>query len=206
MRVLVVVAVEREAAALRHAFDHVVVAGIGRVNAAAATTEALINDGPFDAVLSAGIAGVLPGASLELGELVVANACVYCEEGVITPDGFRTMDTFGFPLGAFEGNRVPVDERLAAIAPTGAQRGGIATVATCSGTDSAAHAVAARTHCVAEAMEGAAVVHAALRLGVPGIEIRAISNTTGDRAMQRWDLDRACAALRTLQPINHRGA
>jgi nucleoside phosphorylase len=39
------------------------------------------------------------------------------------------------------------------------------------------------------------VVHAALRAGVPGLEVRAISNTTGDRPAQRWDMPAAFAAL-----------
>jgi futalosine hydrolase len=73
--------------------------------------------------------------------------------------------------------------------------GPIATVATCSGTDEAAESIPRRTGALAEAMEGAAVVHAARRLGTPALEIRAISNTTGDRAEQVWDLDRALSAL-----------
>jgi futalosine hydrolase len=44
-------------------------------------------------------------------------------------------------------------------------------------------------------MEGAAVVHAARRLKVPAIEIRTISNTTGDRTTQQWDISGALAAL-----------
>jgi futalosine hydrolase len=44
-------------------------------------------------------------------------------------------------------------------------------------------------------MEGAAVVHAARRLGVSAIELRVISNTTGDRDNQEWDLAGAMAAL-----------
>ena len=73
--------------------------------------------------------------------------------------------------------------------------GPIATVATCSGTDEAAAEVARRTGAVAEAMEGAAVVHAARRLGVPAIELRAVSNTTGRRDRQVWDLPTAMTAL-----------
>lgn len=220
MRILVVVAVEREAAALRGAFERVIVSGVGRVNAAAATVEAIVRDGPFDAVLSAGIAGVLPRVEharghaserltspgdpmspVSIGDLVVADACVYFEEGVTTPEGFCTMDAIGFPLGPFEGNRVPVDPRLAAIAPRASRRGAIATVATCSGTDAAALEVARRTGAIAEAMEGAAVVHAALRLGVPAIEIRAISNTTGDRSRQQWNLAAAIQSLHLLRSL-----
>jgi nucleoside phosphorylase len=44
-------------------------------------------------------------------------------------------------------------------------------------------------------MEGAAVVHAARRQKVAAIEIRAISNTTGDRASQQWDLQAGFEAL-----------
>jgi nucleoside phosphorylase len=44
-------------------------------------------------------------------------------------------------------------------------------------------------------MEGAAVVHAARRMKAPAIELRAISNTCGDRASQIWDLQAGLDAL-----------
>ena len=200
MRLLIVTAVEAEAAAIGAHADVVVVAGgIGRTNAACATTEAILRQGPFGAIVSAGIAGALPGGGLTIGDVVVASECVYVEEGLITPDGFRDMRGLKFPLGDFEGNRVPVDAALrdrllAAIGPT-CRVGPIATVATCSGADSAAAEVVRRTGALAEAMEGAAVVHAARRLGLPAIEVRTVSNTTGDRAAQRWDVPTALRAL-----------
>jgi futalosine hydrolase len=120
---------------------------------------------------------------------------VYFEEGLITPEGFRTPAAMGFPLGAFDGNAVPGDPVLLEELAPGFRTGRIATVATCSGTDAAAMEVARRTGAIAEAMEGAAVLHAARRLRVPAIELRAISNTTGDRDHQRWDLRGALAAL-----------
>jgi futalosine hydrolase len=55
--------------------------------------------------------------------------------------------------------------------------------------------VKARTGAVAEAMEGAAVGLVAHRLGIPFGEVRIISNTTGDRNLQRWDMKRALASL-----------
>jgi futalosine hydrolase len=198
MRLLVVVATVKEAEALGcHAVD-VVVSGIGRTNAAAATTAALLEQGPYRGVLSVGIAGALPDASLQPGDVVVADACVYMEEGLSTPDGFVDTAAMGFPLGDFAGNRVPVDARLTRFLAGPLRRGAIATVATCSGTDALADEVRRRTAALAEAMEGAAVVHAALRLGIPGGEVRVISNSTGDRASQRWDMPRAVAALHAL--------
>ena len=203
-RILVIVAVEAERVALGARClaapeVRVVVAGIGRTNAAAATAEALAEaraaGAPFAAVISTGIAGALPGSTLALGTVIVADACVYAEEGIALPEGQGDMRVLGFPLGDFEGNRVPVDGALLvafrALGPACA----IATVATCSGTDAAALSVRTRTGAMAEAMEGAAVVHAARRVGVPAIELRSISNTTGDRATQRWDIAAAFAAL-----------
>lgn len=196
MRLLIVTSVAAERKAIGElAGAEVIAGGIGRSNAAAATTEAVLRDGPFDGALSAGVAGALPGAGLEIGHAVAADRCVYFEEGLVTPEGFRDMSGLGFSLGDFPGNAVPVDEHLLSRLATRFRTGTIATVATCSGTDAAAEEVVRRTGAVAEAMEGAAVVHAARRLGVPAIELRTVSNTAGDREGQVWDLEGALSAL-----------
>ena len=195
-RLLVVTSVPAETEAIgSHDGMTVVTGGIGRTNAAASTTESILRHGPFAAVINAGVAGVLPGGKLALGDTLVASACVYAEEGLLTPAGFVDMAAMGFSLGDFEGNTVPVDDRLLSRLAGLFRTGPIATVATCSGTDAAAESVARRTGAVAEAMEGAAVVHAARRLGVPAIELRVISNTTGDREDQEWDLAGALVVL-----------
>jgi futalosine hydrolase len=198
MRLLVVAATAREAEALGCTRTHVIVSGIGRVNAAAATTAALLEEGPFDGVLSVGIAGALPASMLAPGEVVVATACLYMEEGLLTPAGFQDMQAMGFPLGDFPGNSVPVEPALTRFVPGPRHDGPIATVATCSGTDALAAEVERRTGAIAEAMEGAAVAHAARRLGMPAGEIRVISNSTGDRERQRWDVAKAFATLHAL--------
>jgi futalosine hydrolase len=196
MPLLIVTAVEGETKAVGRPADvTIVTGGIGRTNAAAATTAALLEQGPFDAVISAGVAGALPDGDAAIGDTIVASACAYAEEGIVTPEGFSDIGALGFSLGDFAGNRVPVDERLLEALAGTFRTGVIATVATCSGTDEQARRVVARTGAIAEAMEGAAVVHAARRLGVPAIELRTISNTTGDRAGQSWDLARGLDAL-----------
>jgi futalosine hydrolase len=196
MRLLIVTSVEKEARAIESADDVViVVAGIGRTNAAAATTEAILKRGPFDAVLNVGVAGVLPGGGLTISDALVASACIYVEEGLVTAGGFAPLSSIGLELGDFSGNVVPVDSRLLDVLGERFAIGPIATVATCSGTDASAAEVVRRTGAIAEAMEGAAVVHTARRLRTPAIELRTISNTTGDRALQNWDLDAALEAL-----------
>ena len=194
--ILIVTAVDAEAQAIGEIPGATVIAGgIGRAAAASATTRAILQDGPFDAVINAGVAGALPGGGLEIGDVVVASSCVYAEEGVMTPWGFESIETLGFRLGDFDGNSVPVDAALLELLSSLFATAPIATVATCSGTDALAAEIAERTKAVAEAMEGAAVVHAARLLDAAAIEVRTISNTTGDRDKQQWDLPRGLTAL-----------
>ena len=204
-RILIVTAVQAEADAIgRPKGTFVIAGGIGRTNAAATTTASILGDGPFQWVINIGVAGALPESNLSIGDIVVATSCVYMEEGLQTPEGFQDMKQMGFTLGNFKGNTVPVDpwmlEQLGGLG----RQGSIATVATCSGSDEQALAVGTRTGALCEAMEGAAVVHAAQRLNAPAIEIRVISNTTGERNMQDWNIDLALGKLGqvTEQAIN----
>ena len=195
-RILIVSAVQQEADAIGLPdCTYVVVGGIGRTNAAVATTTAIHDEGPFDFVISAGVAGSLPDSGLSIGDIVVASSCFYVEEGLITPDGFQDMKAMGFSLGDFSGNTVPVDSTLLGRLGTIGVTGSIATVATCSGTDEQAKVVEERTSCICEAMEGAAVVHAANRMSAPGIEFRSISNRTGNRDAQEWNIELALKNL-----------
>jgi futalosine hydrolase len=178
-----------------------VVCGIGKVNAAGAAAR-LADPTRHAGLLSLGIAGALPGAPSGLGDAIVATSSVYADEGLLTPEGFTDCAAMGFPLGPFEGSAVPCDPRWvtaleAAVSAAGLtpHRRPVATVSTCSGTDEGARAIADRTAAAAEAMEGAAVGHVAARLGLPFAELRVISNTTGNRDRQRWDLKSALSVL-----------
>lgn len=169
--------------------------GIGKANGAGAAAR-LLDPGRHTAVLSVGIAGALPGANLALRSAVAATACVYADEGIETPEGFRDCASMGFPLGVFPGSAVPVDAALLArLKAVSDAAGPVATVSTCSGTDERARGVVERTGAIAEAMEGAAIAQVAHRLGVPAGELRIISNTTGDRARQKWELVGALSRL-----------
>ena len=174
--------------------------GVGKVNAAAATSLAL-DSRRHAAVVNVGICGALvPLDELPLGSVVVADRCVYADEGVQTPEGFRGLAQMGFPLGPFEGESIPTHYGLQALAGSLGRVGGIATVSTCSGTDAMAAAVVLRTGAIAEAMEGAAIAHVLARAhpGLPFAEIRVVSNSTGDRARQKWDIKGALERLRLV--------
>ncbi len=173
----------------------IVTTGVGKVNAA--TAVALRFDPSLDdLVLSIGVAGALPGRDLPLGSRILASESAYADEGLDTPDGFLTCDQMGFPLGPFSHGRIPgCREVIGRLGSTCDFIGPVATVSTCSGTEELAGKVVRRTGAIAEAMEGAAVGHVCALLGVRFAELRVISNTTGDRKRQRWDLPGALDCL-----------
>jgi futalosine hydrolase len=207
---LLVVAAESEGAAVLSAFGRaelpapwevaalspeveVVVTGVGKANAAGAVARVL-DARRHGAVLSVGVAGSYGGPALK--SVVVASACAYGDEGVATPEGFMDLAALGFSPVGLASMRFPVDGRLlGALRAVADEVGVIATVSTCSGTDELAREVAARTGAVAEGMEGAAVAHAAYRVGVAVGELRVISNTCGNRGAQVWDIRGALGVL-----------
>lgn len=196
---------------------YLVQSGVGKVNAALAALHIGVHRLRAASVLSLGVAGALPragGPLLALGSLVLATSSVYADEGSQNPHAFVGIDRAGFPPGgkvnpAFPGLAVSASSAftslllsaLAAHPDLGAvHQGPIATVSTCSGTDALARAVADRTSALAEAMEGAAIAHALARLAPAThfAELRVISNPTGDRTRQTWDLPGAFARLTSI--------
>lgn len=186
-----------------------VVSGVGKANAAGAVAR-VFDRARHGGVVSVGIAGALPGSGLELGSLVIAESSVYADEGLESPDRFIDVGAMGFAPLSGVGDRVSVGLTTAmgvgaglaeGEGEGGARRGVIATVSTCAGTDDRAWEVVRRTGAIAEAMEGAAALFTARRLGGEGVqvaELRVISNAAGDRPRQRWDLTLALRRLGAL--------
>ncbi|MGK5680422.1 futalosine hydrolase [Actinoplanes sp. URMC 104] len=193
---LVVTAVEAEAAAVRAATDpaHVVVhpVGVGPA-AAAAGTARLLATGDYRAVVSAGIAGGFPGRA-PVGAVVIGASSIAADLGAETPEGFLPVEELGFGTSVLPADQALV-ERLAAALPE-AIVGDIVTLSTVTGTAATAERLAARyPQAVAEAMEGYGVAVAAA--GLPFVELRAISNPVGPRDRTAWRLQEAFQALST---------
>jgi futalosine hydrolase len=185
----------------------VVQSGVGKANAAGAVAR-FTDSARHRAVISLGIAGALPApAPLSLLDVVVGRSSWFADEGIATASGFRSMSDAGFPpRDDLPGDAIAADAALLDDASRWAQViDAIATVSTCSGTDELAAEVARRygprPQAMAEAMEGAAAGLIAWRLRIPFLEVRVISNTTGDRARQRWDIP---GALRVLGEVAKR--
>ncbi len=186
--------------------------GVGKANAGGATAAVLVaamcGGKTFDRVLSLGIGGSLPSLQslgsrgIPIGSVVVATGDTFADEGIRTDQGFLDLAWMGFPLTP-EGCVVRPDALLSTkvreiLAGLNAQEGMVATVSSCSGTDAAAAEIARRTGAIVEGMEGAAVLLAAARCGVAAAEVRVVSNFTGDRERQGWDLARSLQVLREV--------
>lgn len=176
--------------------------GIGKANAAGISAMLLLHLRPALVILC-GCGGAYHSGGLSTGDLALATAEYYADEGAITPHGFLGMDALGLALLEHAGTRYfnsfPTNPRLTdlAAASLGAfaltaqcklSTGRFVTVSTCSGTDSRASAVEAATGGICESMEGAAVAQMCRMFATNFIEIRAISNMVETRDLTRWDL------------------
>jgi nucleoside phosphorylase len=174
-RILVVAATHRELAPTGG--WRVLCCGVGPVDAAAATAAALVRARPA-AIVHVGIAGARRASGLLPPALVIGEASIYCDLGVpsewaphtLTPDG-RLLDAVGRAV------------------PSAVRR----TIGT-SGR------VGATTGCDVEAMEGFAVLRAAMLAGVPAIEVRAIANAIEETDRSRWQFDAAFRAIVSATP------
>ncbi|ACH37626.1 futalosine hydrolase, putative [Citrifermentans bemidjiense Bem] len=176
----------------------IAVTGIGKVNAAAATTLLLERFGA-ELLINTGCGGAFPGCGLGVGDLAIAQSETLADEGVQTPDGWRGLELIGIPVFQGDGKRifntVPLDLDLARGAEAHARELGYAvaggpflTVSTCSGSALQGQELLRRFPGVCENMEGGAVAQVALPYAVPLLEVRGISNLVEDRDLARWDL------------------
>ncbi len=186
-------------------FD-VVWTGVGKSNAAGAIAR-VIDVFRHIGVLSVGIAGALPGSSqVQVGEVVCASRSYFGDEGVMAPDGFISCAQMGFAPFNGQEDWIEHPQRMVEwLGELADHIGPVACVSMCSGTDALAERTASVVsgqfeRGIAEAMEGAAVALAAHRIDERLLtgELRVISNTTGDRSKQIWDLD---GALKKLEKI-----
>lgn len=185
--------------------------GVGKSNAAAATTALLEHYRPTAIVLT-GCAGAYAGSGLGVGDLAVASEEIFGDEGVATAAGFLDMAALGFPLARVGEqtyyNRFPLDAQLRSralplieSAAQAAHRrlvsGAFITVSSCSGTLADGTQLGERWGGVCENMEGAAVAQTCALYDLPLLEVRGISNLVEDRDLSRWDLRGAARLAQT---------
>ncbi|HKY20578.1 MAG TPA: futalosine hydrolase [Vicinamibacterales bacterium] len=193
---LLCVATELEGTLLREQLEGsnpsvaIVRTGVGAVNAAHAVTLFLAQTGA-QSIVVCGVGGAYPSSGLRIGDVVCAETECYGDLGATSPSGFLDMKALGFPIveapnplfSEFPMHVFPLDRRVRFV-----------TVASCTGTASAARAIEERTGGAVESMEGAAVAHVAYLHGIPVGEVRGISNIATDRDTSSWRVKEAAVA------------
>ncbi|RDI95620.1 futalosine hydrolase [Meiothermus sp. QL-1] len=170
--------------------------GIGKVNTAA-TLAAFAQRHPLERALLFGIAGVYPGAALQIGDAALA------EEEVQADLGLREggMQAVGFPVlekgRAPYYNRFPLDRAFTheLKARLGLPGKTFLTRDLLSETPAEAQELSQRWRAELENMEGAAFAQTCLWLGLKGAELRAVSNIAGVRDKAQWHIKQAVESL-----------
>lgn len=170
--ILVVAATERELAGADGAAT--LACGIGPVDAAAATAQALAVQAP-SALLHVGIAGA---RGIEVPQLIIGSEAVYEDAG-----GGRLVP-----------GRLQPDAALLELARRALPDAHVLPIGTSA-------RVGGTSGCTVEAMEGFAVLRAAQLAGVPALEVRAVSNEIDEPDRSRWRFDDALAALDRAVPL-----
>lgn len=173
--------------------------GVGKTNAAYAATLLLEQYTP-KLLLLIGCGGAYKTSGLRTGDLAIATEEIFGDEGVITPQGWRSMRHLKLPL-LREGerlfyNRFPLDQRLVRTAKQilrgfDHRTGAFVTVSEVTGTDKKADEMEKRFRGICENMEGAAVAQLCTLYGIPFLEIRGISNIVKQRNKKEWHLPAA---------------
>jgi|SRR5919197_2438274 nucleoside phosphorylase len=149
-----------------------VVCGVGPVEAAARTAEALVERQP-PGVLHIGLAGA---RDLDPLAVVLGSEAIYCDtDSALVP------------------SRALPDERLLAAARHALPDALVMPIGTSA-------RVGGTTGCRVEAMEGFAVLRAAAIAGVPALEARIVSNAIDEPDRAKWRFDDSLAALADVLP------
>jgi futalosine hydrolase len=199
------------------------ISGMGKTNAAHAST-VLIRDYSPELIINFGVGGAYPSSGLAAGDIMVAEAEIYGDEGVLAADGFHGTDYIGIPV-LRKGrkkyhNEFILDRRLAkrAVETAGSafpggpdtprvKSGKFLTVSTCTGTRKRAAQLRKMWGAICENMEGAAIAHICALYKIPLIEVRGVSNIVEDRDTTKWDLELASkncckAVVELLKTVN----
>jgi len=149
----------------------------------------------FSAVLLFGCGGSYPDSDLKIGELALARSEIFGDLGIATESGFTPLEQLEI---AEQAELAPVcrqeftlSESLLSWAKQvlpEARCGKFVTVNSCSGTPLLSAQLAQRTGGICENMEGAAVAQVCAEFNLPLLEIRGISNPTGTRDPDQWNI------------------
>ena len=150
--------------------------GLGPVDAALATRDALAAERP-QAVLHVGIAGARQAAGIPLLSVVIGSESIYADHRLRSQPNPVAIPDAGLLAAA---RRALPGALVRPIATSGLVGGGRAADV--------------------EAMEGYGVLRAAQDAGVPALEVRVVSNEVEEQDRARWMFSEALGALHAMLP------
>ena len=185
----------RQDAPLQQRFD-VLTTGIGLMAATFSLTQALTGSS-YDGVVGAGIAGAFD-RSLSLGECVIVHSEQQGDLGAEDKEEFLDLASLGY-----QQQHVPpysnglMVNTLQGLPFDTAQLQKVSglTVNTVSGSARTIASRSARYSAQIESMEGAALHYVCLQLGLPFLQLRAISNYVTPRDRSAWKIAEAIEGL-----------
>lgn len=165
------------------------VTGVGMTATAFALGQKL-TAGNYDLAINIGLAGAFD-RSLELGEVINVTKDQLSEEGAEDGNHFLTLNELGLrkPInvgvynGKFSSSFKLTDSNLKELS-------GI-TVNTVHGNEGSIQKIIDRLNPQVESMEGAAFMYACHSVGLPCLQIRAISNYVEKRNREAWKIELA---------------
>lgn len=150
---------------------------------------------PAEAVLLCGCGGSYPGSTLRNGELAIATAEFFGDLGVTCENDFFHLSELDIPQNPEQELIVqrsyllpsPLLDHARKILPQ-ALCGTFVTVNSCSGHETLSNELQQRSGGICENMEGAAAAQVCAEYDIPLLELRGISNPTGSRDPQQWNI------------------
>lgn len=168
--------------------------GVGATAMAIRLTR-LLENYPCAAVLLCGCGGSYPDSDLQIGDLALASDEVHADLGVATATEFIPLDQLDIPqdpqLMPSTQQRFELNSPLLTWARQQLPEvacGSFVTVSCCSGHPQLSDELQRRTGGLCENMEGAAAAQVCAEFGLPLLELRGISNPTGSRDPQLWNI------------------
>jgi futalosine hydrolase len=165
----------------------ILITGVGMTATAFALGQHLSEK--YNSVLNLGIAGAFD-KSIALGEVVNITEDAFSELGAEDKDAFIPIDQLGFGRSLYTSLGPHLSLKQQQLRMT---RG--ITVNTVHGNADSITQITKRLNPQTESMEGAAVFYACTQLGLPCLQIRAISNYVEERNKDSWKIGLAIKNL-----------
>jgi len=197
MRILVVAAtlfeveslklkVESEALNFELSTLNFLITGAGMVATAFAMGQHLAAN-KYDLAINLGISGSF-SKEFALGDVVEIIEDSFAELGAEDDEDFITIDKLGFGESSFRAT-YPVPEHF------NLKKANAITVNTVHGNEASIRKISSRINAEIESMEGAAFFYACREVGLPCLQIRAVSNYVEKRNRDAWQIGLAIKNL-----------